>query len=162
MKNKSIIYSISDDEFIQLVNNSTCYSDILRYFSLSTSGESSRKVLKQRITELSCSVTHFVRYKLPSKESITKYTLSDILIEKSPYQNRARLKSRLLSENILTYKCAICGISDWLGNKISLQLDHINGINNDNRISNLRLLCPNCHSQTDTYAGKNSKHNIEC
>ena len=157
MKNKSIIYSIPDDDFIRLVNTSTCYSDILRYFNLGTSGESSRKVLKQRISELNCSVEHFVRYKLPSKEAITKYSLSDILIENSPYQNRTRLKLRLISENILVYKCSICGISEWLGNKISLQLDHINGINNDNRLSNLRLLCPNCHSQTETYAGKNSK-----
>jgi len=47
--------------------------------------------------------------------------------------------------------CAICGITDWLGQSLSLHLDHINGINNDNRLENLRLLCPNCHSQTDTY-----------
>lgn len=157
MKNKSVIYSITDDEFIDLVNTSTCYSDMLRYFNLGTSGESSRKVLKQRIKELNCSVEHFVRYKLPSKSSITKYTLSEVLIENSPYQNRTRLKSRLVSENILIYRCAICGITEWLGNKLSLQLDHINGINTDNRVDNLRLLCPNCHSQTETYAGKNSK-----
>ena len=48
-----------------------------------------------------------------------------------------------------------CGISEWLGNPLALQLDHINGVNNDHRLTNLRFLCPNCHSQTDTYAGKN-------
>jgi 5-methylcytosine-specific restriction endonuclease McrA len=157
MNNKSKIYSISDTEFIKLVQNSTCYSDVLRAFGLSTSGESSRKVLKCRIAELSCSTEHFVRYKLPSKEIITKHQLSDVLVENSVYQNRTSLKKRLINEGILEYCCAICKLSDWQGKHLSLQLDHINGVNNDNRINNLRLLCPNCHSQTTTYAGKNSK-----
>ena len=70
----------------------------------------------------------------------------------------ARLKERLVKEGILEYKCAECGISKWNNKPLSLHLDHINGINNDHRIENLRFLCPNCHSQTDTYAGKNRKH----
>lgn len=53
------------------------------------------------------------------------------------------------------YKCNCCGIKDWNGKPIVLQLDHVNGIHTDNRWDNLRLLCANCHSQTDTYAGKN-------
>jgi len=53
------------------------------------------------------------------------------------------------------YHCALCGISVWMDEVLTLQLDHINGIHTDNRWQNLRLLCPNCHSQTDTYAGKN-------
>ena len=65
------------------------------------------------------------------------------------------MKARLIKEGYIEYKCAICGIKDWLGQPLSLQLDHINGINDDHRLENLRLLCPNCHSQTDTYAGKN-------
>jgi 5-methylcytosine-specific restriction endonuclease McrA len=60
-----------------------------------------------------------------------------------------------VNEGRMEYKCQCCGISEWLDKPISLQLDHINGINNDHRIENLRFLCPNCHSQTDTYAGKN-------
>jgi 5-methylcytosine-specific restriction endonuclease McrA len=56
-------------------------------------------------------------------------------------------------------RCQICGISEWHGKPITLQLDHINGINNDNRYENLRLICPNCHSQTITYAGRNKYWN---
>ena len=60
------------------------------------------------------------------------------------------------------YKCAICGISDWMGLPLTLQVDHINGVNNDNRIENLRLLCANCHSQTDTFGSKNIKKKVAC
>jgi 5-methylcytosine-specific restriction endonuclease McrA len=63
---------------------------------------------------------------------------------------------RVLKENVIKYQCAECGMFDkWNGKKIILQLDHINGVNNDNRVENLRFLCPNCHSQTKTYSGKN-------
>ena len=82
--------------------------------------------------------------------------MEEILVENSSYTNRTRLKERLIKEKLLEYKCSICqnnGI--WLNKELTLQLDHINGINNDNRIENLRFLCPNCHSQTDTYSGKN-------
>lgn len=51
--------------------------------------------------------------------------------------------------------CSECGIEDWFGKPLVLELDHINGINTDNRLENLRLLCPNCHSQTHTFRGRN-------
>ena len=67
-------------------------------------------------------------------------------------------QSRLIKEGLLEYKCDICeNIGEWYGNPLVLQLDHINGKHNDNNLDNLRLLCPNCHSQTDTFAGKNLK-----
>lgn len=83
--------------------------------------------------------------------------LSDILVENSKYTNNHALKLRLVKEGVLEYKCKICGINEWMGKPISLQLDHKNGVHNDYRLENLRLLCPNCHSQTDTYGAKNRK-----
>lgn len=62
---------------------------------------------------------------------------------------------------LVEYKCKCCGITEWLGNPITLQLDHINGTHTDCRFENLRLLCANCHSQTDTYAGRQSWKNID-
>jgi hypothetical protein len=81
--------------------------------------------------------------------------LSDILVENSTYLTIWRLKLRLLREGILEYKCYLCGLTEWNGKPIMLQLDHINGVHLDHRIQNLRLLCPNCHSQTETFAGRN-------
>jgi 5-methylcytosine-specific restriction endonuclease McrA len=73
------------------------------------------------------------------------------------YATRASIRKTIIKDNLIPYKCNLCEIDSWLGNKISLHLDHINGVNHDNRLENLRFLCPNCHSQTSTYVGKNKK-----
>ena len=77
-----------------------------------------------------------------------------IFTENSYYSNEI-VKQRIVKDDLLDYKCSKCGIDSWQGETIVLDLDHINGINTDNRLSNLRYLCPNCHSQTDTYKGRN-------
>jgi 5-methylcytosine-specific restriction endonuclease McrA len=73
----------------------------------------------------------------------------------------AKTRRATLTE-LYGYKCAVCGISDWLGLPLTLQVDHINGVNDDNRIENLRLLCANCHSQTDTFGARNIKRKVAC
>ena len=67
----------------------------------------------------------------------------------------SHLKKRILQENVIENKCSKCNISDWQGEKLSLILDHISGDRRDNRLENLRLLCPNCNSLTDTFSGRN-------
>ena len=149
----SKVYQVSDEQFREIIANSYSYSDCLRALGLGTNGGSSTDVLKRRIQELECSTEHFNKGK--SSGAYTHYAMSEILVKDSNYVAISRLKKRLVDEGYLEYKCACCGISEWMGKPISLQLDHINGNNRDHRIENLRFLCPNCHSQTDTYAGKN-------
>ena len=84
-------------------------------------------------------------------------TLKAIMIENSPHTNTNGLKKRLYAEGILEKKCSVCGIVEWCGKPAPLAMDHINGTRSDNRIENLRILCYNCHGQTETYAGKKNK-----
>ena|ERR1035437_2569729 len=88
-----------------------------------------------------------------------RHSDEQVFVENSTYP-RHRLKERLIKFMIIDHKCQCCSIEhEWNNKPLILQLDHINGINNDNRLENLRFLCPNCHSQQETFAGKNSKKN---
>jgi len=84
-----------------------------------------------------------------------KVPLEEILEGLHPYFQTGKVKKKLLQEKVFDYKCVECGISDWNGKQIVLHLDHIDGNSNNHKKSNLRFLCPNCHSQTDTWCGKN-------
>lgn len=87
--------------------------------------------------------------------NIPKFNLQDILEGKHPQYPTVKLKRRLIKENIIKYECSICNLYEWRGKPLVLELDHIDGNNHNHKIGNLRLLCPNCHSQTDTYCGRN-------
>lgn len=82
------------------------------------------------------------------------YTQEQVFCENSEADDKT-VKRHFLNRKETVYKCGICGISEWQDEPITLQLDHIDGVHRNNRLSNLRLLCPNCHSQTETYAGRN-------
>lgn len=93
----------------------------------------------------------------PKEDGKDKYALSDILSGKYPHYSSHKLKLRLIKQGLKEDKCEVCEIVQWNGKLISMHLDHINGNHYDHSIENLRILCPNCHSQTETYAGKKKK-----
>jgi 5-methylcytosine-specific restriction endonuclease McrA len=71
--------------------------------------------------------------------------------------SRRNVKDRLLRSGAIVNRCDHCGLREWREKPLSMHLDHINGVRNDHRLENLRMLCPNCHSQTDTYGAKNKR-----
>lgn len=94
-------------------------------------------------------------FKGGSKVIPAKIDLNEILNGKHPHFQTYKLKNRLIKEGIFINKCAICGICEWNNKTVYLELDHIYGNRVNHYLYNLRLLCPNCHSQTDTYRSKN-------
>lgn len=87
--------------------------------------------------------------------------LKNILVKHSTYQS-FKLKNRLFKEGLRTSKCELCGWSEKsLDGRLPLELDHINGDRHDNRLANLRILCPNCHSLQSTHRGKNRNKNTK-
>lgn len=83
-----------------------------------------------------------------------KIPLDEILEGLHPNYQSNKLKKRLIAKGILEDICSKCSLIEWNGRPITLELDHINGDNKDNRLENLRILCPNCHSQTPTFRNK--------
>ena len=138
--------------FTSLVRNSNNLSDIARKLNLSTlSGN--RSSIKKYIALYDVDISHFkTDY---STRTIKKIPIHEILVSESTYCTN-NLKKRLYSEGFKEHTCELCGQDEiWNGRKMSLILDHINGINNDHRIENLRIVCPNCDATLPTYCGKN-------
>jgi len=101
---------------------------------------------------------HSIKYiNFSGGSNYKKLTIDEMFTENSLISGKM-IKKNVISNNLIPYKCEKCkNNGEWQGQKLSLQLDHINGKPNDNRLENLRFLCPNCHSQTPTFSGKNKK-----
>ena len=168
MGKTSKVWRLAKDEFARLFNCATSQKDLLIKIGLAPRG-SNYKTLKKRIVhdgldirelEMRTTILRIERGK--QKKTITP--LEQILVKGSSYNN-TKLKARLIKRGLLQNQCSICGVNNaWNNRPLSLQIDHINGDSTDNRIVNLRLLCPNCHSQTKNFAGKGARKydNLTC
>lgn len=143
-------YSIA--ELITIVNNHNTLTKLLEFFGLRAAG-GNYKQLHKYFSDNNIDYTHIKNYKCHSRP---KNSVIPDFNENSKTTRRV-IKKYIIKYNLIEYKCACCGIIDsWANKPLTLQIDHINGVYNDNRLENLRFLCPNCHSQTNTFAGKNS------
>jgi hypothetical protein len=116
------------------------------------------KIIHNNINRLNIDISHFDGQAWSKGVDLgfkPRRSLEEILVKDSPHKTTYTLKLRLIREGLLKEVCSNCGLSEWCDKKIPLELEHINGINNDNRLENLTLLCPNCHALTSTYRGKN-------
>lgn len=120
-------------------NNYSRFKKIIEKYNIDTSYFSDEPILQ-----------HISKKKLTLEEHLS--------LRENVIPNGKDIKKLLLKNNLKEYKCECCGNAEWNNKEIPLQLHHINGNRYDNRLENLQLLCPNCHSQTDNFAGKNINH----
>lgn len=158
MENK--IYKLSDEQFVELLKKSSTISEVLFKLGYTVKGNSwGYSQVKRRMDDLNLDYSIFKGKSAVIKTGrLNNVRKEDILKENCKHQ-RTALRRYVIKNNLIPYKCAICGCTEWQGKTLSLELDHINGINNDNRLENLRFLCPNCHSQTSTYGSRNQQLN---
>lgn len=154
------VRSWTDDQLVAAVKCSYSIRGVIKLLNLVPAGGNYTQVNK-RIYDLELDTTHFTgsRWNVGSRRRRTNFgtPLGLLLVNGSEYQSY-KLKNRLIREGVLLPYCVLCGWCEHSPDgRLPLELDHINGDHKDNRLENLRILCPNCHSLQPTHRGKNKK-----
>lgn len=145
--------SWSDEDLTLFVKSSFTISAVLRQLGLSVS-PGNYKSIRRHAKRLKLDISHFTGRAHGTSRIPEARTLDQLLVDGSDIGSSA-LRPKLIKAGLLREECADCKVGPvWNRKPLTLQLDHINGVSTDNRLENLRLLCPNCHSQTTTFTGK--------
>lgn len=148
----------SNEEIILMLNESLSLKQVLNKIGYASNGSGGYTMFKNECKRRNIEIPKYNWYGNGGILNKRK-TNNEIFVENSTY-SRHNLKKRIIKENIIEYKCIKCGnVGEWQDEKLTLQLEHKNGINNDHRKENLCFLCPNCHTQTKTFGGKNVNNN---
>ncbi|MDP9067501.1 MAG: HNH endonuclease [Actinomycetota bacterium] len=153
-----VMCGYSDEQLRSAVAASRSIRQTLLALGLRGEGGNYR-IVRREIARLGVSTAHFTSrgWRRGNTTPVTPARdLSQVLVRGS-CASTTSVRKRLLREGLKEYRCELCGLTEWRGAPIPLELDHVNGVNDDHRLENLRLLCPNCHSQTDTYRGRNRR-----
>lgn len=143
-------YDWNEQRLREAVANSVNYKDVLRFLNIPTNGNNS-STLKRKIEHLGIDISHFTF--APKIRAKRIKDIKDYLVDESKC-SRHVLKRHLLSEGYKQNICEICGISEWNGKPLAMQIHHKDGDTHNNRLDNLMMICPNCHAQTENYRGK--------
>jgi len=158
-KRTSVIWTTNLEKLQQIIDNSSSYVEVLLALGLSAHSGNHR-TLNERIKKENLNIENLKnkrKEKIASVNTRRKIDLANIFTINSNYSTGTARK-KILKENLIPYICANCGNEgEWNGNKLVLQLEHKNGNSKDHRLENLCFLCPNCHSQTETFSGRNNK-----
>lgn len=144
--------TISKEELEQIVLNSNTYKQILEKLDYINPSGGAYRCLKDKIVKFNISTDHMTHY---SNNGFKIHSNEEIFVENSKVSQNA-LRNRVKRDNLIPYKCAICGNNgEWNNKPLTLTLDHINGNRTDNRLENLQYVCPNCDRQQETFGSKN-------